>query len=613
MTNTIPETRLTTVGSLMLKANMPTEASKRNFDIYSRLDKGGMSKMVNMLVKDGGPEAHEHINSLGKQFFNKAFEMGASTPLSDYINDSDERAAILGEYSTKVDKIKAGTSNKVDMNNELANLTGTYNKKIETQNLNYLLSKGSTAAKMAATGARGNPAQLASGTSTPLMSLNVKGELIPIVIKKSFAGGMSPAEMLALSYMGRGSTVLTQLSTALPGALFKRLSPSTFHEVITIDDCHTTNGILKPTSDKKSILGRYEAGTNRLIDDQYFKELQSSHRPEVKVRSSMTCEAHEGVCKKCYGLMGSGKPAEIGENVGIIAAQSVSEVLTQAMLSTKHKSTVGERKGNIYDQASIILNNPKENFKDEATIAENNGIVNGITKTPLNDYHVFVDGVKHFVPRIQTLHVKEGDSIKQGQALSTGVINPRKLVDLRGIGAGRRYLADELKSIYGGGLDPRHFELIAKNMIKYVEVKDPGETGHMPGDKVAVSDIYNELQKSEVDTPLTQARGKMLARSVFEMTPGTILDQNHLDELHNKGITSVKTSSSGLRVTPIVPGLQTNKLLDKNWVSKLSFAKLENTLKDAAALGQDSDVHSIDPITPYVIGNEFGEGSNGRY
>ena len=605
--------KLTTVGSIILKHSMPTQASKDSYDIYRPLDKGGMTSMINNLIKHGGNKAYEHINTLGQTFFNKATEIGASTPLEDYINESDERSAILKEYEGKVGLITQGTGTKAEKNMGLAELTGSYNKKIEKQNLDYLSSRGSTAAKMARTGARGNPAQLASGTSTPLMSLNVKGELVPLVIKNSFASGMTPAEHLAMSYMGRGSTVLSQLSTALPGALFKRLAPTVFHETITIDDCGTKNGILQSSIDKKSILGRFEAGTNKLIDEEYYSELHSSSIKNIKVRSSLTCEAHEGVCKKCYGLMASGKMPEIGENVGVIAAQSISEVLTQAMLSTKHKATVGERKGNIYDQASNILNNPKQNFKDEATISEVNGKVNEITLTPLKDYHVFVDGVKHFIPKTQHLVITKGDTITQGDPLSTGVINPRKLVSLRGMGSGRKYLAKELRNIYGGGLDPRHFEIVAKNLIKYVEVQNPGDSGFLPGDKISVNSIQKHLQDSEVEVPLNQARGRTLSRSIFELTPGTILDQNHVDELHRHGINSVKVSNSDLTVTPIVPGLQTAKLLDKNWISKLSFTKLENTIKDAASLGQESDIHSTDPIAPYVMGNEFGEGINGRY
>ncbi len=605
--------KLTTVGSLLLKHGMPTEESKKRFDIHKPLDKKGMTNLVNMLLEHGGDNAHEHINDLGKIFFNKATEIGASTPLSDYINDSEERQAIIKEFDYKVQDIKNSKKSKNDINADLGTLTGKYNEKISKQNLEYLLSKGSVAAKMANTGARGNPNQLATGTSTPLMSLNVKGELVPIVIKHSFAEGMSPAEHLAMSYMGRASTVLSQLSTALPGALFKRLSPTVFHEAITMDTCNTKNGVLKESTDKKAIMGRFEAVTNKLIDEIYQADIINSGKKEVKVRSAMTCEAQEGVCKKCYGLMANGKMPNIGENVGVIAAQSVSEVLTQAMLSTKHRATVGERKGNAYEQASNLMNNPAENFKDEATISSLNGVVSKITETALGDSHVFINEVKHFVPIAQKLSVKQGDKVLQGDRLSTGVINPRKLVHLRGMGAGRKYLADELRGIYGGGLDPRHFEVIARNLIKYVQIIEPGETGYLPGDKIAINVIAKYLQEHKKVVEIDDAEGKVLAQGVLDISAGTLLDANHVAELKSKGVIRVDVSPTKLRVTPLVPGLQTAKLLDKNWISKLSFSKLKDTISNAAALSEESPIHSTDPITPYIMGTEFGEGESGKY
>lgn len=606
--------KLTTAGAILLKHSMPTEEARQNFDIYRPLDKSGTSALVTMLLKHGGPNAHEHINDLAKMFFNKATEIGASTPLSDYINDSDERAAIIDEFDTKAQKILSDDKkSSTDKQRELSELVGQYEGRIEKQNVNFLLSKGSMAARMARTGARGNPKQLSVGTSSPLLSANMKGEIVPIVIKKSFAEGMSPAEHIAMSYMGRGSTVLSQLSTALPGALFKQLSPTVFHEVITMDDCKTKNGILIPASDKKALIGRYTADTNKLIDEPYYKELSMSGSEKVKVRSTMTCEAPEGVCKHCYGLMGNGKLPEIGENVGVIAAQSVSEVLTQAMLSTKHKATVGERKGNAYEQASNLLRNPAENFKDEATMSEINGQISDIKQTPLGDYQVYVNEKGHFVPRVQGLKVAVGDKVRKGDPLSTGVLNPRKLVGLKGLGAGRQYMADELRGIYGGGLDPRHFELISKNLMKYVEVMDPGQTGFLPGEKVDINKIQKYLKKGSKDVPIDRAEGAVLATGVHELTPGTLLDGNHIQDLKDANVKTVRITDNGLKVSPIVPGLQTAKMLDPNWVSRLSFSRLKDTLREGAALGSESDVHSIDPITPYIIGNEFGEGEDGKY
>jgi DNA-directed RNA polymerase subunit beta' len=605
--------KFTTAGALLIKHSLPTQEAKDHFDPYRKLDKGGVNELVNTLLKYGGELAPEHINTLAKKFFNTATEIGATTPLSDYINDSEDRQALIDEFDFKVQKVLAGKGQAAEKERELISIVTQYEGQIQKQNLHYLVDKGSTAAKMAQTGARGNPKQLSAGTSTPLMASNVKGELIPVVIKHSFAEGMTPAEQIALSYMGRGNTVLTQLSTALPGALFKRLGPTVFHEVISMDDCGTRNGIQIPITDKKSLIGRYEAGTNRLIDDGLYKDFVQSNVKMVKARSPLTCEAHEGICKKCYGLMGNGLPAEIGENVGVIAAQSVSEVLTQSMLSTKHKASVGERKGNSYDQASNILRNPAENFKDEATIAQHNGTVGKITKTALGDHNIFVNGTAHFVPQSEAIKVEEGQKVLKGEALSTGVINPRKLVQLRGLGAGRKYMADELRDIYGGGLDPRHFEIISKNLLKYVQVEDPGHTGFMPGQKIDVNVATKYLRTGSKEIPVEKAEGAVLARGEFELTPGTLLDANHIQDLKNRGVEKVKVSGSGLTVSPIVPGLESAKNLDTNWISRLAFSRLKDTLTDSAAIGEESPIHSTDPITPYIIGNEFGEGDDGKY
>lgn len=606
-------TNFTTAGALLIKHSLPTERVRESFDLHKPLDKKAIGNLVNNLAVHGGPQAHEHINDLGKMFFHKATEIGATTPISDYINESHEREVIIQEFDSKVKEIMAKTNLTAAQRNDLlSNLTGKYNTKIEKQNLDYLLSQGSTAAKMALTGARGNPSQLAVGTSTPLMSPNMRGEIVPIVIKSSYSKGMTPAEQLAMSYMGRGSTVLSQLSTALPGALFKRIAPTVFHEVITEDDCKTHNGIEFPVEDKKAILGRYEAGSNHLIDEAYYKELSHSKK-NVRVRSTKTCEAKQGVCKRCYGLMGSGKPAEIGENVGVIAAQSVSEVLTQAMLGTKHKASVGERKGNAYEQAANLLNNPDQNFKDEATISLHNGVISDIRKTPLGDYQVYVNEHMHFVPQTQALKVDKGNQVRKGDPLSTGTINPRKLVSLRGLGAGRQYMSKELREIYGGGLDPRHFEILSKNLLKYVEVQDPGETGFLPGQKVDINTIHKYLDDHRKVVPVHEADGKLLAKPVHELTVGTMLDANHIHDLKQRGIKEVAVSNSGLKVNPIVPGLQTAKLLDRNWVSKLSFQRLKDVLTESAVEGADSHVHDVDPITPYILGHEFGEGGGGKY
>lgn len=604
------DTKYTTPGSVMIKHMLPVGAREK-YDLHRVLDKGGVQGLIQLLIKNEGSD-FEVINDLARLFFGKATEIGASTPLSDYINDSSERAALLGEFEHKVAEILKSKVSTQEKANELSSLAADMSGKISKQNINYLAERGSTAAKMAQTGARGNPSQLAWGTSSPLMAADVRGMPVPIAVMHSFAEGLSPGEYLAMSYAGRASTVAAQLSTSLPGALFKKLTPNLYHEVVTVPDCGTHNGVMIPGNDKKALVGRFEAGTNRFIDESYQRELEQSHK-QVKVRSTLTCEAKKGVCQKCYGQASDGKLVTIGTNVGVIASQSVSERLTQAMLGTKHSGGVAGKKRNAYEEANNLLLNPLDNFQDEATISKLNGKVTDVRQTALKDHEVSVNGVSHFVSREQDLTVKKGDDVLAGGVMSTGTVNPRKLVALQGVGAGRLYMAKKLRDIYGSGLDTRHFDLIARNMIKYVKVNDPGDTGFMPGQEVDINVIQNHLKNSSETVPISQATGRTLSHAVLEETPGTYLTQNHVDGLAMRGISSVKVSNSGLKVTPMVPGLQSAKLLDPNWLSKLAFNKIRQTIQESAAVGASSEVHGTDPITPYVLGRDFGQGNPGEY
>lgn len=605
---------ITTPGALLIKQMMPTPDSKEKFNLYRPLNKNGMKDLVNMLIEHGGDKGHETINDLAKLFFNKATEIGSTTPLSDYENDSDERQTMFSEFETKIAEILAKKLPKMEQAKELDKLSQVMSGRMSKHNVEYMVARGSTAARMALTGARGNPAQLQQGTASPMMAADVRGLPIPVAIKHSFAEGLSNAEHLAMSYGGRASTVMSQLSTEKPGALFKRLTPTVFHEVITEPDCGTKQGIPIPIGDKLALLGRYQAGTNHLIDEQYLKELHSDGRKTVIARNVMTCKARDGICQKCYGLNAAGILPPLGQNVGVIAAQSVSEVLTQAMLGTKHQGGVAGRQRNPFEEASNILSNPA-NFQDEATIAKVNGIVKKVEQTSLKDWEIVVDDTHHFVPNIQEPTVKVGDRVRVGDALSTGTLNPRVLTTLKGAGAGRIYLAHKMREVYSRNsiLDPRHFDIIARNMIKYHEVVDPGDSGFMPGDKVEIAQLEDHLERNSKNVAIDLAVGKTLATRTLNLTPGTVLTKNHIDDLKHHDIKSVLISDSDLVVKPIVPGLQTVKFLDKNWVSKLSHNKLQTVIQEAAALGQSSPLHGTDPIAGFTLGTEFGEGEKGRY
>lgn len=604
-------TQIITPGALLIKSKLPEEVQK-HFDPSKLLDKNGVKDLMSSVITHGGEKAADTISDLSHLFFNTATEHGYSTPLSDYYNDSEERQALLGEYETAVNHVNDHKDlSERERREQLASLADRYGKILTKQNLNYMVGQKSTAALMAQTGARGNPNQLQQATSSPLQSKRIDGTPIPLAITHSFAEGLTPAEHLAMSYWGRGNTVSAQLSTSKPGDMFKSITPNLYHEVVTVPDCHTHNGVVEPMSEKKRVIFHFEAGTDRLIDERYYADLKHDGRKEVKVRNTLTCQAKEGVCQKCYGLDSRGKLPEIGENVGVIAAQSASEVLTQMILGTKHDAKAG-KSVNPFDQTSNLLTN-QEKFPDKAIISDVNGTVSHVETTTLGDTKVHISGKEFFIPNSQDVIVGEGHKIKIGQPLSTGMVNPRELVNLRGIGAGRRYMSNKLSEIYGGGMDPRHFDLVAKNMIKYVKVKDSGDTGYLPGQVLDINHIQHELQKDTEVLPLERAAGKKLARPVLELMPGQVLDHQHIQYLNKHGVSEVHTSNSGLIVDPIVPGIKTVKLNDQNWISRLAFKRIGQTLREAAATGMESAATSTDPITPYILGTGFGEGHDGKY
>lgn len=601
-------------GSLLIKQSLP-DAVKPYFDPTKPLDKKGIAALMSNIIQHGGPNAHESIQNLSNLFFGKATEHGYSTPIDDYINDSPDRDALLKELSHKVREVQASNLSEKDKNNKIAMLSGQYSTNLWNHNLKHMVNKGSTAGLMAMTGARGNSMQLGQGTASPVMAQDILGNPIPIVIKRSFAEGLTPAEHMAMAYGGRASTVKTQLSTSKPGALSKEITPNVFHEVITEHDCGTKNGIPIEVSDKKDIINRVEVGHSTFVTESEYKEMYTSGRKTVLMRSPMTCEAKDGICQLCYGRDSYGNLPKIGQNVGTLAAQSVSEVLTQAMLSTKHLGGVAGRKRDAYEEANAILHMP-ENFPEKATVSTLNGTVTKVETDSLNVKHVFVNGVPHFIPSKEDAIVKVGDVVKSGDTLSTGMVNPAEIVKFKGLGAGRSHFAKSLRDAYSlanPDLDTRHFDIIARNVMKYVSVTNPGHTEFLPGQIVPISKIQPELAASEEETPILSANGKVISRAVLDVMPGQVVDTNLIEHLSSHGVRTIFTTKTGLQVDPVVKGIKTSKLHDENWVSRLALNNLKQSMTEAVSLGQRAKIHGTDPITSYTLGHEFGEGVNGRY
>lgn len=607
-------------GSLLIKHALPIAARKR-FDPSIVLNDKEVNRLISQLVEHSPEQAHEVIGELSRLFFNSATQQGFSLSLEDYENKTLERTEILSQLEAEIAKIVASKKSPEEKNYAINAIVEVLKNRLSAQTMKHLLSRGATSAKMAEVGARGNAGQLMQASSSPILGADAVGNPVPIVIRHSYSEGLSPSEAAAMSFGSRQNTVMTQRATALPGDIFKKLTPNLFHEVVTETDCKTTAGTTFPIEDKKAILYRYESATNRLIDEPMYRDLLDGGEKSIRVRTPLTCQAKTGICQHCYGLMADGKLPPIGTNVGVIASQSASEKLTQAILSFKHVGGLAGKQRSAYEEAANLLNTP-EAFVDKAVLSPVSGSISAIVETELKDHRIHIGSHDVFVPKEQDILVKLGDHVKAGQPLTTGTINPRELITHVGVSKTREYMSKALRDIYNespkasmamSSLDPRHFDLISRNLLKHVTITDPGETGLLMGDEVSFDHLRPILERDiKVGSPF-QAEGKILAKSIGTFAVGEPITPKIAEEMQKDGITKVSYSDSGLIVTPIVPGLQKAKLLSKDWVSKLSFNRIRKTIQEASSMGESSDVHGTDPITPYVIGREFGQGENGEY
>ncbi|MGH8103814.1 MAG: DNA-directed RNA polymerase subunit beta' [bacterium] len=385
---------------------------------------------------------------------------------------------------------------------------------------------------MVKSGSRGNMDQLRQLAGMRGLMADPSGRIIPMPIKASFREGLTVHEYFISTHGGRKGLTDTALRTAKSGYLTRQLVDLAQEIFISEEDCGTQDGIeLKPLVVKpgeviegvpERALGRfvvsrvldYETGEvivppgNEIVEDAlarinhfldadgYFKT--GRHRKErIKSRSSLTCESKYGVCAKCYGRsLATGRPVEIGEPVGVVAAQAIGEPGTQLTLRTFH--TGGIAGGGTKDitqglpLAEMFFEVYQSRFhpkREGAVISPCDGYVESIQKDEkaamqkTSAYVVLArdDGeqVPIEIPPVREIIVKVGDTVNAGDALTDGYRNPMDLLTLLGPKPTQSYLIDMVQSVYrsqGVNTNDKHFEIIIMQMMKFMRVKKPGET-----------------------------------------------------------------------------------------------------------------------------------------
>lgn len=472
--------------------------------------------------------------------------------------------------------------------------------------------------EMVRSGGRGNAAQLMRAVGSPVLARDSRDRTIPWLIKKSFSEGLTPADAWVAGGEARVNAVRSNISVVEPGDLAKILVNNMGDKLITTIDCGTRNGIEMAATDPH-LIDRYLTD-GRLVTPSVASAIASKGDPVV-VRSPMTCEAPHGVCQRCQGLDPSGHAHTLGTNVGMRAAQALSEPLTQFSLNAKHGGRVAAAASDRKQLEGIkgvrqLLEIPTS-FMHKAVLADRDGEVRVIAAAPQGGSYVTIEDVRHYVPPDQRVTVTIGRPVFAGDALSDGVPRPDEIVRHKGLGEGRRYLVDALHDVYrraGADVDKRHLETLARSVLSHVQIMDPGpDDAFMRGDVVDYNRFRAALARSHRRLGLTEALGETLAEDVLHFTAGTRVTPDVIATLSRRGIHEVNVADGAPMAAPLMRPASRTPLLNPDWMARLGHRYLKENLLAGAHRGDQADLHGYSPVPAYAAGTEFGQGPEGRY
>lgn len=401
----------------------------------------------------------------------------------------------------------------------------------------------------------------------------------------------------------------------------KQLTQVATATMVTAKDCKTNKGIALDLEDD-SIRGRTLAisvgdipvGTT--VDKHVMAQLRKSGIKEIVARSAMTCDQYPGVCAKCVGeFFDGGKLPKIGDAIGITAANSVGEPITQGALNVKHTAGVssGKKEYSGFDVINQIAQSP-EIFPDRAAVSEVDGRVGTITDAPQGGKYVTVGGERHYVPPGYPILVKVGDRVEAGDQLADGIMDPGDQVRLRGLGEGRKFYAERLKKALddsGMKADRRNTEILARSAIDHVIIDDPeGMSGYLPDDMVS----YNALTKyytppEDVKNVRTKdGVGKFLQRPVLHYSIGTRLTPRMIDQLDRVGVSTLDVNDTAPQFSAEMSRLRTASHVNEDWLASQHTSHLKHQLNDAAVRGSDTNIEeNIHFVPRLAYGKGFGE------
>ena len=575
----VAEIKESTLGRALFNEVLPADFPFVDYDVTKKLLGLIVDNLAEGYAKVTVAQTLDALKSLG---FYWATRAGVTISINDVVTPGRKREILEG-YETKADKVQSqyekGLITDDERRQELIEIwTLATNEVAKEMEDNF--PRTNPVWMMVYSGARGNMMQIRQIAGMRGLVANPKGEIIPRPIKSNFREGLSVLEYFISTHGARKGLADTALRTADSGYLTRRLCDVAQDVIIREEDCGTDRGLtlkiaakdatgtlLRDDHVETSLFGRnlaedataagkviLAAGTD--LGDRNIDTLVAAGIEEVKVRSVLTCDSKVGQCAMCYGRsMAAGKLVDVGEAVGIIAAQSIGEPGTQLTMRTFH--TGGAQ---LLGETQITHGLPRvqELFeartpKGVAPIAEAAGTVSFLEDAKGKKIVVTPEdggeAVAYPVTRRQKLLVEDGVRVIVGQQLVVGAIDPKQVLRILGPRQTQIHLVSEIQEVYrmqGVSIHDKHIEIIVRQMLKRITVLEPGDA---------------------------------------DLLPGELVERGRFEEENRRVVSTGGKAASG---RPELMGITKASLATESWLSAASFQETTRVLTDAA-LSEKSD------------------------
>lgn len=561
----------------------------------------------------------DRIKQLGFTYSTRA---GVSIAVSDVIVP-EEKATIMRESDEKVrvvtNQYRRGLITDEERYDRVIDIWSKSKDQL-TEVLMKSMDRFNSIMLMVDSKARGNKSQITQLGGMRGLMATPSGRIYELPIKANFREGLTVLEYFISTHGARKGLADTALRTADSGYLTRRLVDVAQDVIVREDDCGTDKGItVSRIQDGKEIIedlfdrieGRYSFETikhpetgeiivarNELIDTDRANAIVNAGVEKLQIRSVLSCRARHGVCKKCYGRnLATGKFVEIGEAVGIIAAQSIGEPGTQLTMRTFHTGGVA---GDDITQGLPRIQELFEarNPKGQATISELDGVVKEIREAK-DRREIEIQGEAetkvYSVTYGSRLRVSEGQEIEAGDELTDGSIDPKEILRIKGIRGVQNYILQEVQRVYrnqGVEINDKHVEVMIKQMLRKIRIVDAGDTTLLPGSFV---DIY-EYETANKEAILSDKEPAVAKPVLLGITKASLETDSFLSAASFQETTRVLTDAAIKGKVDKLLGLKENVIIGKLIPAGTGMNRYRSVQFDDQEEGEVSE-ENLEPVS----------------